>query len=212
MRRRNIISIILMFATTLLCMTACSSSAGTAEESQASDASTEVHESIDDQVIEDEFSRKMIVVYYSWSENTKSIARRIAENIGADIYEIRTTNAYPKDGYETSDISQEERRTGKLPDIENVLPDLEEYDTIIVGGPIWNAQVSTPLARYLELTDFSGKTVIPFSTSMGSGQDSYLNDFKERVQNAGKLANIRISNFRETIVRMLFLMERLMKC
>ena len=195
MRRRNIISIILMFATTLLCMTACSSSAGTAEESQASDASTEVHESIDDQVIEDEFSRKMIVVYYSWSENTKSIARRIAENIGADIYEIRTINAYPKDGYETSDISQEERRTGKLPDIENDLPDLEEYDTIIVGGPIWNAQVSTPLARYLELTDFSGKTVIPFSTSMGSGQDSYLNDFKERVQNAGKFGEYKDIQF-----------------
>lgn len=130
---------------------------------------------------------KVLVVYYSWSENTKRIALRLAHSIGADSCEIRTVNAYPTDGYETSDISEEERRTGKLPEIKDDLPVLEEYDTIIVGGPIWNAHISTPLARYLELTDFSGKTVIPFSTSMGSGQDSYLKDFKESVQNAGKI-------------------------
>lgn len=64
------------------------------------------------------------------------IAKRIAETTGADIYEIRTIKAYPKDGYETSDISQEERRTGNLPEIVDDLPDLKEYSTVIIGGPI----------------------------------------------------------------------------
>ncbi len=59
-------------------------------------------------------------------------AWRLAHSIGADSYEIRTVNAYPTDGYETSDISEEERRTGKLPEIKDDLPVLEEYDTIMV--------------------------------------------------------------------------------
>lgn len=137
---------------------------------------------------------EMLVVCYSWSKNTKHIAERIAQNIHADLYEIQTVKAYPKDGYETSDIAQEERRTGKLPEIKDNLPDLKKYDTVIIGGPIWNAYIATPLARYLELTDFSGKTVIPFSTSQGSGQNSYLKDFKEWVKNPkdiGKYKDIR---------------------
>ncbi|WP_198021586.1 flavodoxin [Ruminococcus sp. NK3A76] len=158
-------------------MAACQATAGTSEESQVPDTSTAAQENADNEVTEDESSGSMIVVYYSWSENTKSIAKRIAETTGADIYEIRTVKAYPKDGYETSDIAQEERRTGNLPEIVDDLPDLKEYSTVIIGGLIWK-YVSTPLARYLELTDLSEKTVIPFSTSQGSGQSSYLKDFR----------------------------------
>lgn len=142
-----------------MCMTACQATAGTSEENHVPDTSTAAQENADNQVSDDETSGRTIVVYYSWSENTKSIAKRIAETTGADIYEIRTVKAYPKDGYETSDISQEERRTGNLPEIVDALPDLKKYSTVIIGGPIWNAYVSTPLARYLELTDLSEKTV-----------------------------------------------------
>ena len=137
----------------------------------------------------------MLFVFKRQYQKGRKTAAEGIRSIGADSYEIRTVKAYPTDGYETLDISEEERRTGKLPEIKDDLPVLEEYDMIIVGGPIWNAHISTPLARYLKLTDFSGKTVIPFSTSMGSGQDSYLNDFKERVQNAGKIGEYKDIRF-----------------
>ena len=101
---------------------------------------------IGEDAIESDVISNLLVVYYSWSENTKRVAERLGQTVGADIYEIRTVKAYPTDGYETSDISQEERRTGNLPEIVNDLPDLQGYDTIIIGGPIWNAYVSTPLA------------------------------------------------------------------
>lgn len=178
-----------------MCMTACQATAGTSEENHVPDTSTAAQENADNQVTEDETSGRTIVVYYSWSENTKSIAKRIAETTGADIYEIRTVKAYPKDGYETSDIAQEERRTGNLPEIVDDLPDLKEYSTVIIGGPIWNAYVSTPLARYLELTDLSEKTVIPFSTSQGSGQSSYLKDFQERVSTAERIGEYKDIQF-----------------
>ncbi len=178
-----------------MCMAVCQATAGTSEESQVPDTSTAAQENADNEVTEDESSGSMIVVYYSWSENTKSIAKRIAETIGADIYEIRTVKAYPKDGYETLDIAQEERRTGNLPEIVDDLPDLKEYSTVIIGGPIWNAYVSTPLARYLELTDLSEKTVIPFSTSQGSGQSSYLKDFQERVRTAERIGEYKDIQF-----------------
>ena len=134
-----------------------------------------------------ETDNKVLIVYYSWSGNTKRIAERLAQTIHADIYEIRTLKPYPEDGYKTSDIAKEERRTGKLPDIADDMPDLERYGTVIIGGPIWNSYVSAPLARYLELADFNDKKVIPFSTSQGAGQDSYLEDFKALVKNPGAL-------------------------
>lgn len=195
MNWKKVISIVLIGVLGLMCMTACQATAGTSEENHVSDTSTAAQENADNQVTEDETSGRTIVVYYSWSENTKSIAKRIAETTGADIYEIRTVKAYPKDGYKTSDISQEERRTGNLPEIVDDLPDLKEYSTVIIGGPIWNAYVSTPLARYLELTDLSEKTVIPFSTSQGSGQSSYLKDFQERVRTAERIGEYKDIQF-----------------
>lgn len=123
------------------------------------------------------------VIYYSWSGNTRHVAQRLAHLLGTTSYEIRTVKAYPQDGRETAVISQEERRTGKLPEIVNDLPDLSAYKVIYIGAPIWNSYLPTPLERYMELTDFAGKTLVPFSTSMGSGQRGYLNDFTQQARN-----------------------------
>lgn len=130
---------------------------------------------------------KTLVVYYSLSGNTQRIAERLAENLNADIYQVRTVRAYPDDYHETADVSRKERDSGNLPEIVNDFPDLSEYDTIYIGGPIWNGYMPTPLEKYLESVSFRGKTVIPFSTSMGSGQRGYLNDFENRVQEPAKI-------------------------
>lgn len=130
---------------------------------------------------------KSLVVYYSLSGNTQRIARRLAEKINADLYEIRTINTYPSNYREVADVSRRERNSGNLPEIINDFPNLTEYNTIYIGGPIWNGCMPTPLERYLELMDFTGKTVIPFSTSMGSGQNGYLNDFRNRVQKPARI-------------------------
>ena len=85
MNWKKVISIVLIGVLGLMCMTACQATAGTSEENHVPDTSTAAQENADNQVTEDETSGRTIVVYYSWSENTKSIAKRIAETTGADI-------------------------------------------------------------------------------------------------------------------------------
>lgn len=126
---------------------------------------------------------KALIVYYSYTGNTRRVSERMAEVIGADKYEIKTVNEYPKDEYETADVANEQRRSGNLPEIVNDLPDISEYDYIFIGGPVWNGDIAAPLAKYLEVTDLEGKTVIPFWTNKGSGEKAYINDFNENVRN-----------------------------
>lgn len=143
---------------------------------------------------ETENSTKKLVVYYSYTQNTQQVANRIKALTDADIYEIRTVKPYPDDPYETSDISKEERSSGDLPEIAEEFPDLSRYDVIFVGSPIWDGYVSTPMESYLEQTDFSGKIIVPFCTSMGSGESSFLKDLQDRTKNPKEikeLLNIR---------------------
>lgn len=93
---------------------------------------------------------RSLVVFYTFSQNTASVAKRVAALTGADLYEVRTVKPYPNDPYETADISIEERRSGHLPEIVDDLPDLSAYEQIFIGGPIWNAYLATPLEKYLE--------------------------------------------------------------
>jgi flavodoxin len=142
-----------------------------------------------------ETAEKTLIVYYSWSENTKTIATHLAARLSADIYEIKTEKAYPKDGWETSEISQKERRENRLPALKGTLPDLSRYGTVFIGAPVWNAYVPTPAEKFLALADLSGKTVVPFSTSQGSGQSGYLSDFKSRAKNPARLGEYKDFRF-----------------
>lgn len=124
-----------------------------------------------------------LIVYYSYTGNTRRVSERMAEVLSVDKYEIKTVNEYPKDEYETAGIADEERRSGNLPEIVNDLPDISGYDYIFIGGPVWNGDIAAPLAKYLEMTDFEGKIVVPFWTNKGSGEKAYINDFNENVRN-----------------------------
>lgn len=92
-------------------------------------------------IAENAATSRKLVVYYSYSQNTAAVARWVAALTGADLYEIRTVNAYPDDPYETSDISIQERREGQLPELVDDLPDLTAYDVVFIGGPIWDGLV-----------------------------------------------------------------------
>lgn len=177
------IFLFMMLMITSFSLSACANGSNQLNSTPTQDSTTQV---VKQNEIENT-STKSLVVYYSYSRNTRRIAQYIANQLNADIYEIRTIAKYPDNPHETAAISIAERTSGFLPDLVADFPNLDNYDTIYIGGPIWNAYMSTPLESYLKLTDFQGKTVVPFSTSMGSGQNGYLNDFKNRVQNPQKI-------------------------
>ncbi len=163
---------------------------GTTENSISDNIEDNMSESENDETDNPDTSTdgNSLVIYYSWSGNTKAVAEALAEYTKSDIYAIQTVNAYPEDGHETAVISQEERKSGNLPAIvETDLPDLTQYDVVYIGAPIWNSYIPTPLEKYFTLADFTHIVVYPFSTSMGSGKTGFLSDFTDHIQNPKKI-------------------------
>lgn len=118
---------------------------------------------------------KILVVYYSAQTHTKAVAEKIADNLEADIFEI-----VPKEVYTSEDLSwnngnsrvSREHDDESLRNIELVNTDVENwenYDTILIGYPIWWGIAAWPVNTFVKANDFNGKTVIPFCTSASSG-------------------------------------------
>ena len=110
---------------------------------------------------------KKAIVYYSYGNNTKKIVDEILKVINADVYEIKPKTPFIDD-YETF-VSQEENKQGQeeIIEIENTNIKLKEYDTIILGTPVWWYTMSSPIRSFLKQNDLTGKTIIPFATNGG---------------------------------------------
>ena len=116
---------------------------------------------------------KALVTYFSASGVTKKIAIRLAEAIGADLYEIAPAVPYTRADLnwmdKTSRSTLEMQDKSSRPEIAATCPDIEKYDTVFVGFPIWWYIAPTIVNTFLEAHDLSGKRIIPFATSGGSG-------------------------------------------
>ena len=117
-------------------------------------------------------SRKL-VAYFSASGVTAKVAERLSEAIGADLYEIEPQVAYTKADLDwreqTSRSTIEMNDPVSRPAISGKRDNMEVYDTIFVGFPIWWYVAPTIINTFLESYDLTGKTIIPFATSGGSG-------------------------------------------
>ena len=117
-------------------------------------------------------SRKL-VAYFSASGVTAKVAEALSEAIGADIYAIEPKNPYTKADLDwqnkNSRSSLEMRDQNSRPAIAEHRDNMDEYDVIFVGFPIWWYVAPTIVNTFLESYDLSGKTIIPFATSGGSG-------------------------------------------
>lgn len=100
--------------------------------------------------------------------NTRVIAEMIAELTGADLFEIRAVNPYPKNYKECTDAAQKELNANARPALAGD-KDITGYDTVFLGYPIWWGEMPMAVYTFLEAHDFKGKTVIPFATHEGSG-------------------------------------------
>ena len=116
---------------------------------------------------------KTLVAYFSASGETAKLAKTIADVTGGDLFEIRPEQRYTsadlnwndKHSRSTVEMNNEKSRPSIASHVEN----MAQYDTVFVGFPIWWYQAPRIIETFLESYDFSGKTVIPFATSGGSG-------------------------------------------
>lgn len=110
---------------------------------------------------------KTLVVYYSYSGNTKNIAAHIAKELSADMAVIETVTPYEGDYNAVVDQGQNEIRNGYKPPIKPINVDLSQYDTIILGTPVWWYTFAPAVKTFIESYDLSGKTIYPFATNGG---------------------------------------------
>lgn len=120
-------------------------------------------------------NKKVLVVYYSASNNTKSVAEKIATKISADIFEIVPEQVYTQDDLDWTDNNSrvsKEHDDESLRDIKlktTKVDNWESYSTVLIGYPIWWGIAAWPVDNFIKENDFAGKTVIPFCTSASSG-------------------------------------------
>lgn len=110
---------------------------------------------------------KTLIAYFSWSGNTRGIAKEIESQTGADLFEIETVTPYSSDYNTVLDEAQKEQNEQARPKLSGSVEDMEQYDTILLGYPNWWASIPMPVASFLEQYDFSGKTIVPFCSHGG---------------------------------------------
>lgn len=119
-------------------------------------------------------NKKILVVYYSAQNHTENVAKKIASNLNADIFEIE-----PKDVYTSDDLdwTNDKSRVSKEHDDESLrnvavkttkVENFDSYDTILIGYPVWFGVAAWPVNTFVKANNFNGKTVIPFCTSASS--------------------------------------------
>lgn len=133
---------------------------------------------------------KVLVAYFSASGVTAALSERLAAAIGADLYEIE-----PEVPYTDADLNWMNKKSRSSvemndrscrPAISGTVADMDQYDTVFVGFPIWWYREPSIIDTFMEAYDFSGKTVIPFATSGMSG----MGDSAENLQALAKAATV----------------------
>lgn len=130
--------------------------------------------------------KKTLVVYFSATGTTKLLAEYAAEISGGDLYEIVAAEPYTDADlayYTGGRADQEQDDPSARPEISGAVAKMDQYDTILLGYPIWHGQAPRIISTFLESYDFSGKTIIPFCTSHSSGVGSSADELHTLCSN-----------------------------
>lgn len=152
---------------------------------------------------------KILIVYFSHTGNTETVARQIHSIVGGDLLELQTEQAYPSEHADTVLQAEQEREDHFHPRLSTRFPEtMTEYDLIFVGYPVWAYTMPMALYSFFDRFTFPGKTIVPFSTHMGSG----LADGPEQIARLCPQAKVleglairgnRVDGSRETVTRWL---------
>jgi flavodoxin len=123
-------------------------------------------------------SAKTLIIYYSHSGNTRTLARYIQSQAGGDIVELQTITPYPDEYRAVTEQAKREMESGFLPPLQTKIENLDSYERVFIGSPIWWGTIALPVRTFLSEHDLAGKIVAPFVTHGGSGLARSLNDIK----------------------------------
>lgn len=193
--KKSILLLTLVMALSFV-LAACGNNSSSAETFSAADEtetiteSLQTEESTDEVSVEpteeqetaetDENDGSVLIAYFSYTGNTEEVAQMIAEYTGGDLAEIQRAEEYG----DLQEEAEAEILDGVHPEITVSVDNIEEYDTIFVGYPIWWDEAPAMIATFLAENDFSGKTIIPFCTSSSDDIGNSLHIFSELCPDA----------------------------
>lgn len=197
---------ILLSLTMILGLAACGNFASQTEQPSTEDTSVESKadtksaesstdmENTDNQDVQD---HKVLVAYFSATGTTKGVAEHIANGLNADIYEI-----VPEEPYTDADLDYNDNNSrttiemndpNARPVISGSVENMEQYDTVFIGYPIWSGEAPRIVSTFVESYDFSGKTIVPFCTSGGSDMGSSATSLEQLTNGAAWLDGRRLN-------------------
>ena len=138
-------------------------------------------------------NKKILVVYFTQSGNTETVANFIHEKVGGDIVKLETVQSYPKNYNELVDFAQNEQKSNVRPELKTKIENIQKYDTIFLGYPNWWGDMPMPIYTFLDEYNLSEKTIAPFITHGGSGLSGTPNKIKKEEPNAKVTDGLAIS-------------------
>lgn len=178
------------------------SKADGAEQTETSEpANTDISEENKTENTSD--STNILVAYFSRADenynvgtievgNTQIVAEYISEQVGADSFHIETVTPYPVDYDDCCDVAKQELADNARPEIIGSVENMDSYDIVFLGYPIWWGDMPMAVYTFMESYDFSDKVVIPFNTHEGSGESGTYKSIGSALQNAQVLDGMSI--------------------
>ena len=173
-----------------------------AEQTETSDtANTDTSEEINTENTSD--GTNILVAYFSRADenynvgtvevgNTQIVAEYIAEQVGADSFHIETITPYPTDYDECCDVAKQELADNARPEISGSVENMDSYDIVFLGYPMWWGDMPMAVYTFMESYDFTDKVVIPFNTHEGSGESGTYSSISSALPNAQVLDGMAI--------------------
>ncbi len=139
-------------------------------------------------------SEESIVVFFSWSGNTRKVAETIANETGASLLELKTVTPYPAGYSDAGAVAKKEWQENARPKLSTgIPPNFSKYKIVFIGYPVWNHTMPMPVYAFLENNKLSGKIIAPFSTHMGDGLADGPAQIARLCPNAKVLPGLAIS-------------------
>lgn len=137
-------------------------------------------------------NKKILVVYYSHSGNTRKLAKLIEQETGGTLCELLPEKAYPGDYNTVVEQAKKEIQAGFRPALKTEVKDFAAYDKVFVGTPNWWSTIAPPVATFLENYDLSEKNVAPFCTHGGGGAGHIEATIKKLCPNSTVLSALSV--------------------
>lgn len=138
-------------------------------------------------------TKNILVVYFSWSGNTRALAETISQRVGGELFEIVPETPYPENYRRCTEQAKKEINEGFRPKLKSMPKNLDSADIIFVGSPNWWGTYAPPVATLLDDPAFKGKTIVPFFTHGGGGMQRCESDMKKQLPNSTFLRALSVS-------------------